>query len=97
MIRRPPRSTLFPYTTLFRSLPLAGKVIVLTGTLQNMPRPEAKKHLQALGAKVTGSVSKKTDWVIAGEAAGSKLKKAQELGIEVLDEAGLLNLLQQQG
>ena len=78
-------------------LPLAGKVIVLTGTLQNMSRPEAKKRLQALGAKVTGSVSKKTDWVIAGEAAGSKLKKAQELGVEVLDEAGLLNLLQQQG
>ncbi len=75
-------------------LPLAGKVIVLTGTLESMSRPEAKKHLQALGAKVTGSVSKKTDWVIAGEAAGSKLKKAQELGVEVLDEAGLLNLLQ---
>ncbi len=50
-----------------------------------------------MGAKVTGSVSKKTDWVIAGEAAGSKLTRAQELGIEVLDEAGLLNLLQQQG
>ncbi len=78
-------------------LPLAGKVIVLTGSLQSMSRSEAKKRLQALGAKVTGSVSKKTDWVIAGEAAGSKLKKAQELGVEVLDETGLLNLLQQQG
>jgi len=77
-------------------LPLAGKVIVLTGTLQSMSRPEAKKRLQALGAKVTGSVSKKTDWVIAGEAAGSKLSKARELGVEVLDEAGLMKLLQQE-
>ncbi len=76
------------------TLPLAGKVIVLTGTLQGLSRSEAKQRLQALGAKVTGSVSKKTDWVIAGEAAGSKLEKAQGLGIEVLDEAGLLNLLQ---
>ena len=77
------------------SLPLAGKIVVLTGTLQSMPRSEAKKRLQALGAKVTGSVSKKTDWVIAGEAAGSKLSKARELGVEVLDEARLLELLQQ--
>ncbi|VAW93273.1 DNA ligase (NAD(+)) [hydrothermal vent metagenome] len=76
------------------TLPLAGKVIVLTGTLQGLSRPEAKKRLQALGAKVTGSVSKNTDWVIAGEAAGAKLKKAEELSIEILDEAGLLNLLQ---
>ncbi len=77
------------------ALPLAGKVIVLTGTLQGMSRAEAKQRLQALGAKVTGSVSKKTDWVIAGEAAGSKLTKARELGVEVLDEAGLNRLLQQ--
>ncbi|MCF6364539.1 MAG: NAD-dependent DNA ligase LigA, partial [Gammaproteobacteria bacterium] len=76
------------------TLPLAGKVIVLTGTLQGLSRPEAKQRLQALGAKVTGSVSKNTDWVIAGEAAGAKLKKAREFNIEILDEAGLLNLLQ---
>jgi DNA ligase (NAD+) len=73
--------------------PLAGKVVVLTGTLSGMGRSEAKERLQALGAKVTGSVSKKTDLVIAGEAAGSKLTKAQELGIEILDEAGLMAML----
>ena len=73
-------------------LPLAGKTIVLTGTL-SMPRDEAKARLQALGAKVAGSVSKKTSLVVAGEDAGSKLAKAQELGIEVIDEAGLLSLL----
>ena len=78
-------------------LPLAGKTIVLTGTLEGMPRSEAKKRLQALGAKVTGSVSKKTDWVIAGADPGSKLAKAQELGVEILDEDGLRELLQQQG
>jgi len=78
------------------ALPLAGKVIVLTGALQGMSRSEAKQRLQALGAKVTGSVSKKTDWVIAGEDPGSKLTKAQELGVEVLDEAGLMKLLQQE-
>lgn len=73
--------------------PLEGKVVVLTGTLSQMSRGDAKAALQALGAKVTGSVSKKTDLVIAGEAAGSKLTKAQELGIEVLDEDGMLALL----
>ena len=75
-------------------LPLAGKTIVLTGTL-SMPRDEAKARLQALGAKVAGSVSKKTSLVVAGEDAGSKLAKAQELGIEVIDEAGLRALLEQ--
>jgi DNA ligase (NAD+) len=73
-------------------LPLAGKTVVLTGTL-SLPRDEVKAELQALGAKVTGSVSKKTDMVIAGEAAGSKLEKAQALGIEILDEAALRKLL----
>ena len=72
---------------------LAGQVVVLTGTLTQMGRSEAKAALQALGAKVTGSVSKKTDLVIAGEAAGSKLAKAESLGIKVLDEAGLIALL----
>jgi DNA ligase (NAD+) len=74
-------------------LPLAGKTVVLTGAL-SMPRDEVKEKLQALGAKVAGSVSKKTDLVIAGEDAGSKLAKAQELGIEVMDEAGLTALLE---
>ena len=72
--------------------PLAGKTFVLTGTLSR-PRNEVKAQLQALGAKVTGSVSKKTDYVVAGEAAGSKLAKAETLGITVLDEEQLNNLL----
>ncbi|MBB1485692.1 NAD-dependent DNA ligase LigA [Oceanospirillum sp. D5] len=74
-------------------LALAGKVIVLTGTLSTMGRSDAKVRLEALGAKVTGSVSKKTDLVIAGEAAGSKRAKAEQLGIDILDESGLLDLL----
>ncbi|MCK9530303.1 MAG: NAD-dependent DNA ligase LigA [Gammaproteobacteria bacterium] len=74
-------------------LPLAGKTFVLTGTLAGMTRDEAKARLEALGAKVAGSVSKKTDFVVAGEAAGSKLAKAHELGITVLDESGLSKLL----
>ena len=72
---------------------LAGKTFVLTGTLSKMGRSEAKAKLQALGAKVTGSVSKKTDAVVAGSDAGSKLAKAQALGIEILDEDALLKLL----
>ncbi len=75
-----------------QSHPLAGKTVVLTGTLQ-MPRSEAKSRLEALGARVSGSVSKKTDFVIAGESAGSKLAKAQALGLQILDERGLLRLL----
>ncbi|OXR99957.1 NAD-dependent DNA ligase LigA [Shewanella algae] len=74
--------------------PLKGQTWVLTGTLSQMSRTDAKAQLEALGAKVSGSVSKKTDCVVAGEAAGSKLTKANELGIKVLDEAGLLALLQ---
>ncbi len=72
-----------------------GKTIVLTGTLDALSRDQAKDKLIALGAKITGSVSKKTDLVIAGEAAGSKLTKAESLGIEVWDEAALLALLAQ--
>lgn len=72
----------------------SGKTVVLTGTLSSMTRDEAKKRLEALGAKVTGSVSKKTDFVIAGENAGSKLTKARELGITVIeDESELAKLL----
>lgn len=73
--------------------PFAGKTVVLTGSLNIMSRDDAKARLLALGAKVAGSVSKKTDLVIAGEAAGSKLAKAQELGIDVIDEAEMIRLL----
>jgi DNA ligase (NAD+) len=73
--------------------PLAGRTVVLTGGLEAMSRDEAGAKLEALGAKVSGSVSKKTSFVVAGEAAGSKLAKAQELGIEVWDEARLLAYL----
>lgn len=72
---------------------LAGKTVVLTGTLPTMGRDEAKELLEAAGAKVSGSVSKKTSYVVAGAEAGSKLTKAQELGVPVLDEAGMLALL----
>jgi DNA ligase (NAD+) len=73
--------------------PLSGKTVVLTGGLESMSRDEAGDRLEALGAKVSGSVSKKTSFVVAGEAAGSKLAKAQELGVEIWDEAKLLAFL----
>jgi len=73
--------------------PLHGKTVVLTGTLPTLTREEASARLEAAGARVASSVSKKTDFVVAGEKAGSKLDKARELGVEVLDEAGLLELL----
>ncbi|RMH30445.1 MAG: NAD-dependent DNA ligase LigA [Planctomycetota bacterium] len=77
--------------------PFSGKTVVLTGTLTHYERTALSEILERLGAKVTGSVSKKTDLVIAGEAAGSKLTKAQELGIEIWDEAALLNALAMAG
>lgn len=73
--------------------PLAGKTLVLTGTLPTLKRDDAKARIEAAGGKVAGSVSKKTDYVVAGEEAGSKLDKANELGVAVIDEAELLKLL----
>jgi DNA ligase (NAD+) len=73
--------------------PLAGQTVVLTGALSAMSRDAAGDRLQALGAKVSGSVSKKTSFVVAGEAAGSKLDKARELNVEIWDEARLLAFL----
>lgn len=75
------------------ALPLSGKTFVLTGTLPTLGREQAKDMLEAAGAKVSGSVSKKTSYVVAGSEAGSKLEKAQELGIPVLDEASMLALI----
>jgi len=73
--------------------PLTGKVIVLTGTFSQIKRSEAQTALRKLGAKPTGSVSKNTDLVIAGENAGSKLSRAEELGIKVVDETQLMEWL----
>ena len=78
-------------------LPLAGKTVVLTGTLASMGRDAARARLESLGAKVAGSVSKNTAFVIAGEAAGSKLDKARALGVEILDETAFLELLEHHG
>ena len=74
---------------------VAGKVFVLTGTLPSLARETAKELIEAQGGKVSGSVSKKTDFVVAGAEAGSKLEKARELGVAVIDEAQLRDILQQ--
>ena len=73
--------------------PVAGKTFVLTGTLPTLKRDQAAALIEAAGGKVSGSVSKKTDFVVAGEAAGSKLEKAQALGVAVLSEEELLEML----
>jgi DNA ligase (NAD+) len=84
-----------PDTEEAKAGPLDGKTVVLTGGLASMSRDEAGEKLEALGAKLAGSVSKKTSLVVAGEAAGSKLAKAEELGVEIWDEARLLAFLEQ--
>ena len=74
-------------------LPMAGKTFVLTGTLPNLTRDAAAAMIEAAGGKVAGSVSKKSSYVVAGSEAGSKLAKAEELGLTILDETGLTQLL----
>jgi DNA ligase (NAD+) len=73
--------------------PLAGKTVVLTGTLASMTREDATAALEQLGARVSGSVSRKTSYVVAGDEAGRKLEKARQLGVEVLGEAEFLKLI----
>ena len=77
-----------------RTSQLEGFTFVLTGTLPNLTRDEAKQKIESAGGKVSGSVSKKTSYLVAGEEAGSKLDKARELKVQILDEAGLLKLLE---
>jgi DNA ligase (NAD+) len=74
-------------------LPLAGKIFVLTGTLPSMTREEATGQIEGLGGHVTGSVSKKTDYVLAGAEPGSKFDKAKELGVKILDETEFRKML----
>jgi len=75
-------------------LPLAGKTFVLTGTLPSMTREEASVKIEAVGGHVSSSVSKKTDYVLAGEEAGSKLEKAEKLGVKIIDEKAFRRMLE---
>ncbi|MDY6992725.1 MAG: NAD-dependent DNA ligase LigA, partial [Pseudomonadota bacterium] len=83
----------WPETSTSKNQPLAGCRLVLTGTLTSMTRQQARTRLQALGAQISTSISNKTDYIVVGENPGTQLAKAQQLGIEQLDEAGLLKLL----
>ncbi len=89
-----PKTTAPPIAARSRS---PARRLVLTGTLPTWSRDDARALIEALGGKVAGSVSKKTDYVVAGDEAGSKLDKAQALGLTILDEAGLMALLGQAG
>jgi DNA ligase (NAD+) len=77
--------------------PLTGRTVVVTGSLEGFSREEAEEAIRAAGGKAAGSVSRKTDYLVAGESAGSKLARAQELGVPVIDEAGLRRLLAGEG
>jgi DNA ligase (NAD+) len=85
----------FRYQVTRKTGALQGLTFVLTGTLPSLSREEAKERIEAAGGKVTGSVSKKTHYVVAGEEPGSKLDKANELGVKVIDESRLLELIGQ--